>query len=55
MREDFIMTLTSEKNVYQELAPVMNENNKLDYAVVVETRDYGKVFKNKTVFEFEER
>ena len=55
MREDFIMTLTSEKNVYQELAPVMDENNKLNYAVVVESRDYGKVFKNKTVFEFEDR
>ena len=53
MKEDFIMTLTSEKNIHQVLAPVMDENNKFDYAVVAESEGFGKVFKNKTVFEFE--
>ncbi len=55
MREDFIMTLTSEKDIHQVLAPVMNENNKLDYAVVAEADGYGKVFRNKSIFEFENR
>ncbi len=55
LREDFIMTLTSEKDIYQELSPVMNENNKLDYAVVVESKEYGKVFRNKTEIVFEDR
>ncbi|MBQ7399031.1 MAG: heparinase II/III family protein [Clostridia bacterium] len=55
LTDDFMMTLTGEKKLTQELSPVMNDENKLDYAVVAECKEYGKVFKNKTVIEFIDR
>lgn len=55
LTQNFIMTLTSDKDLRQELSPVMNEYNKLDYAVVAESSETSKVFKNRYVIEFEER
>ncbi|MBQ7039270.1 MAG: heparinase II/III family protein, partial [Clostridia bacterium] len=55
LRDKFLMTLTSEQKISKELAPVMNENDKIDYAVVCESEDFGKIFENKITIEFEER
>lgn len=55
LSENYLMTLTSEKTVSMELAPVMNDSNKLDYAVVCESKAFGKVFKNRVVIEFSDR
>ena len=55
LREDFIMTLTSDMKVMQDLVPVMNDENKIDYAIACETKCFGKVYKNKTVIVFEDR
>jgi len=55
LSENFLMTLTSEKTVSMELAPVMNDSNKLDYAVVCESKAFGKVFRNRIVIEFSDR
>lgn len=55
LREDFIMTLTSDMPVRQDLVPVMNDENKIDYAIACETKCFGKVYKNKTVIVFEDR
>jgi hypothetical protein len=49
------MTLTSEKAVSMELAPVMNDGNKLDYAVICESKEFGKIFRNRVVIEFSDR
>ena len=56
LTENYLMTLTSEIQISKELAPVMNDENKLDYTVICETKEiFGKEFTNKTVIEFEER
>ena len=55
MTDDFIMTLTSGKKLTQELTPVMNDENVLDYAIACECKEYGKVFKNRTEIVFEDR
>ncbi len=55
LTENYLMTLMSDKPVKMELAPVMNDDNMLDYAIVCESKDFGKTFKNKIVIEFSER
>ena len=56
LTENYLMTLTSDLEISKELAPVMNDEDKLDYAVICETKEiFGKEFTNKTVIEFEER
>ncbi|MBQ2967113.1 MAG: heparinase II/III family protein [Clostridia bacterium] len=56
LTESYLMTLTSEMQISRELAPVMNEENNLDYAVICETNTVSsKEFINKTVIEFEDR
>ncbi len=55
LTQDYLMTLTNEKQLKMELAPVMNDDNKLDYAVVCECKDSCKVFSNTTVIEFSPR
>ena len=55
LSENYLMTLTSEKAVSMELAPVMNDGNKLDYAVICESKEFGKIFRNRVVIEFSDR
>lgn len=55
LREDFIMTLKSDVDAEKELVPVMNEENKLDYAVVVQNTAFGKTYENKIKIEFQKR
>lgn len=55
MTSHFIMTLRSDMKLKSVLSPVMDENNKLSYAVVAESENVGESFKNTTVIEFEDR
>ncbi|MBQ7901208.1 MAG: hypothetical protein IJ365_04500, partial [Clostridia bacterium] len=55
LTQDFLMTLKSEQAINMELVPVMNDDNKVDYAVVAESADNGKVYKNRIIIEFEQR
>lgn len=55
LTEDFIMTLESDLSVEKELVPVMNDGNRLDYAVVVQNTCYGKKLENKIEIVFEKR
>ena len=55
MREDFLMNLRSDIPVEKELVPVMNEDNCLDYAVVVQNTHRGCSFENKIEIQFEKR
>lgn len=55
LTEDYIMTLSTDANVETELVPVMNENNKIDYAVVVQTHGKGKRFTMHTSLTFTDR
>ncbi len=55
LTDKFLMTLKSENQIKQELIPVMNDENKLDYAICCQTSECGKEYKNKIVIEFSDR
>lgn len=55
LTHDYLMKLTSELKIKRELIPVMNDFNKIDYAVAAQSGSYGKTFKNHMVIEFTER
>ena len=55
LTENYLLTLTSEKQVSMELCPVMNDDNKLDYAVVCQSKETTKTYKNHIVIEFADR
>ena len=50
-----MMNLKSDMTVEKELVPVMNEDNRLDYAVVVQNTHCGYEYKNKIEINFENR
>jgi replicative DNA helicase len=55
LTEAYLMTLKTDAKVETELVPVMNDYNKIDYAVVVETYGHGKTFTMHTEIEFTDR
>ena len=55
LQEDFLMTLDSKKQVKLELAPVMNNKNKLEYAVICESCDTTDEFSNEIAISFTQR
>lgn len=55
LTDSYLMTLSSKKNLSMELAPVMNEDNKVDYAVVCESKEKTKIFENKIILKFKKR
>ena len=55
LTNNYLMKLTSDKEVTTELVPVMNDNNQIDYAVVVQASAHGESFTMKTIIEFTER
>lgn len=55
LTEDYMMTLKTDARVETELVPVMNDYNKIDYAVVVQTAGAGERFTMHTEITFEDR
>ena len=55
MTFDYIMTMTTDLPYEKMLMPVMNDNNKIDYAVVAESNDVGKEYRNHIELSFEKR
>lgn len=55
LKQDFLMTLNSKKAVNMELAPVMNEKNEPDYAVVCQSGKVTDCFENELSISFSER
>jgi len=55
LTEAYMMRFTTDARVETELVPVMNDYNKIDYAVVVKTEVTGKHFSMHTEIEFTDR
>ena len=55
LTEGYILEVSSDLPARTELVPVMNDDNKLDYAVVTRIRTEGRTYENRTVLSFIER
>ena len=55
LTEEYLMTLKTDAAVETELVPVMNDYNKIDYAVVLQTAGTGEKFAMHTEIEFADR
>lgn len=55
LTDDYIMIMRSDKEIVTELTPVMNDDNKTDYAVTSKISYQGKEFKNFMKIGFEKR
>lgn len=53
--EDFVISVTTDKEHVTRFVPLMNEENKVDYARLIENKGFGKEFTLKTVIEFKNR
>lgn len=52
LNKKFHMILKSDNIIKNDLIPVMNDANKIDYAVVCESEKHGKEYKNKIELNF---
>ena len=55
LTEDYLMKMTTDTPIETELVPVMNDTNKIDYAVVPQSTGTGKRFAMHTEIEFTDR
>ncbi len=55
LTHEYLMKMTSDDVIKCELLPVMNDQNKIDYAVVAQSNEHGKLFNNRIVIEFSAR
>ncbi|MBQ8401200.1 MAG: heparinase II/III family protein, partial [Clostridia bacterium] len=55
LTDEYCMKLTTDAKIETELVPVMNDYNKIDYAVVVQTGSAGNRFTMHTEIEFTDR
>ncbi|MBQ3592277.1 MAG: heparinase II/III family protein, partial [Clostridia bacterium] len=55
LTEEYMMRLTTDAGVETELVPVMNDYNKIDYAVMVQAAGTGNRFTMHTEIEFKDR
>ena len=55
LTEHWLLTASFAQLVRQELVPVMDEANHINYEVVTRTETQGKVFENHMELVFEER
>ena len=55
LTEGYILEASSTLPAETELVPVMNDENRIDYAVVTRIRTEGKTYENRTVLTFRDR